>query len=81
MTQVIIKKWGNSPSVRLPVAVMSAANLSVDDAVEINVENGKVVITPVKEKSYSLDTLMAGVTDENIHHRIDFGRTVGKELI
>jgi antitoxin MazE len=31
MPHVTVKKWGNSPSVRLPVAVMREADLRVDD--------------------------------------------------
>ena len=58
MTQVIIKKWGNSPSVRLPSAIVKAASLNVDDVVELSVEDGAITIVPVKTKEYSLDALM-----------------------
>ncbi|MGJ0628217.1 AbrB/MazE/SpoVT family DNA-binding domain-containing protein [Xenorhabdus bovienii] len=78
---VTIKKWGNSPSVRLPVAIMQAASLNVDDTVDITVEDGRIVIIPVKAKEYSLDALLAGITQENIHEKMDFGSRVGKELI
>jgi antitoxin MazE len=44
--QVLIKKWGNSASVRIPAAVMAAASLSVDQAVEVREENGRIVIDP-----------------------------------
>ncbi|MCT8341863.1 MULTISPECIES: AbrB/MazE/SpoVT family DNA-binding domain-containing protein [Photorhabdus] len=81
MPQVTIKKWGNSPSVRLPIAVMKMASLSVDDTVNISVEDGKVVIVPVKAKEYNLDALLAGVKDENIHTEVDFGAPVGKEIL
>jgi antitoxin MazE len=70
MTQVIIKKWGNSLSVRLPSAIVKAASLNVDDVVELSVEDGAITIVPVKTKEYSLDALMAGVTNENIHEEI-----------
>ncbi|WP_414650996.1 AbrB/MazE/SpoVT family DNA-binding domain-containing protein [Escherichia coli] len=81
MTQVIIKKkWGNSLSVRLPSAIVKAASLNVDDVVELSVEDGAITIVPVKTKEYSLDALMAGVTNENIHE-ISFGAPVGKELL
>ncbi|HAY3030304.1 TPA: AbrB/MazE/SpoVT family DNA-binding domain-containing protein, partial [Escherichia coli] len=39
-TQVTVKKWGNSPSVRLPSAIVRAASLNVDDVVELSVEDG-----------------------------------------
>lgn len=81
MAQVIVKKWGNSPSVRLPVAIMQAASLNVDDTVDIAVENGRIVIVPVKAKEYSIETLLAGITPDNIHEKADFGAPVGKELL
>ncbi|MFB4687602.1 AbrB/MazE/SpoVT family DNA-binding domain-containing protein [Enterobacter hormaechei subsp. hoffmannii] len=81
MTQVIVKKWGNSPSVRLPAAIVRQASLSVDDVVELVVEDGRIVIMPVKTKEYSLDVLMSGITDDNLHSEISFGEPVGKELL
>lgn len=81
MTQVIVKKWGNSPSVRLPAAIVRQASLSVNDVVELVVEDGRIVIMPVKTKEYSLDALMSGITDDNLHSEISFGEPVGKELL
>ncbi|ELB3894099.1 MULTISPECIES: AbrB/MazE/SpoVT family DNA-binding domain-containing protein [Morganellaceae] len=81
MAQVTVKKWGNSPSVRLPVAIMQKAALRVDDTVEIAVEEGRIIITPVKAIEYSLDNLLAGITQENIHEKADFGARAGEELI
>lgn len=81
MIQVTVKKWGNSPSVRLPAAIVRQASLSVDDVVELVVEDGRIVIMPVKTKEYSLDALMAGITDDNLHPEISFGEPVGKELL
>ncbi|HBV4265989.1 TPA: AbrB/MazE/SpoVT family DNA-binding domain-containing protein [Klebsiella pneumoniae] len=81
MAQVTIKKWGNSPSVRLPAAIVQAASLNVDDVVELSVEDGRISIVPIKTKEYSLDALMAGVTNENIHEEFSFGPPVGKELL
>ncbi|HAX5209152.1 TPA: AbrB/MazE/SpoVT family DNA-binding domain-containing protein [Escherichia coli] len=81
MVQVVIKKWGNSPAVRLPGAVMKSAELHVNDVVNVSVEDGLVTIRPVTPKKYSLDDLLAGITPENIHERVDFGRPVGRELL
>jgi antitoxin MazE len=74
-----VKKWGNSASVRIPAAVMTAAKLRVDQAVNVREERGRIIIEPVREAAVDLDNLLAGITDENIHGEIDFGRPVGKE--
>ncbi|HAT1642333.1 TPA: AbrB/MazE/SpoVT family DNA-binding domain-containing protein [Raoultella ornithinolytica] len=81
MAQAIVKKWGNSPSVRLPVAVMKAASLNVDDTVDIEVEDGRIIIVPVRQKEYSLDALLAGISTDNVHDKADFGPAQGKELL
>ena len=47
--QVLVKKWGNSASVRIPAAVMEAAKLSVGQPVDIREEAGRVIIEPVRE--------------------------------
>ncbi|EKN6178785.1 AbrB/MazE/SpoVT family DNA-binding domain-containing protein [Yersinia enterocolitica] len=57
MVQVTIKIWGNSPSVRLPVAVMETVGLKIDDAVEIVAENGYIAIVPIRPKEVSLQYL------------------------
>lgn len=79
--QVLVKKWGNSASVRIPAAVMDAAKLSLDQSVDIREEAGRVIIEPIREPAYDLGDLLAAVTDENIHGEIDFGPAVGKELL
>jgi antitoxin MazE len=79
--QVLVKKWGNSASVRIPAAVMEAAKLSLDQPVDIREEGGRVIIEPIPEPAFSLADLLAAVSDENIHAEIDFGPPVGKERL
>ncbi len=63
----IIKKWGNSAALRLPSSVMELAQLTLGQAVNINVLNGKIVIEPIVSKKTRLDELLAGITPDNIH--------------
>ncbi len=77
---VTVKKWGNSASVRIPVAIMEAVNLSLDEVVDVHEEGGRIVIEPVRStKEYDLAQLLAGITPENLHAEIEFGPAVGKE--
>lgn len=80
MAVQVVKKWGNSPAVRLPAAVMEAAHLTLDQAVEVRAENGRVIIEPVAP-AYSLDELLAGIAPENRHAEADFGAPQGKEIL
>lgn len=79
--RVIVKKWGNSASVRIPAAIMAAARLRLDEAVDVREEGGRIVIEPVHPKEYDLDQLLAAITPENRHVEADFGAPVGKESL
>jgi len=78
--EVIVKKWGNSAAVRIPAAVMVAAHVALNQAVEVREEQGRIVIEPVRRKEYKLDELLGGITDKNLHPPIDTGAPVGKEV-
>lgn len=78
--RVVVKKWGNSASVRIPASVMAAARLSLDQPVEVREEEGRVVIEPVREATYDLAALVEGITDENRHDAVDFGPAKGHEV-
>jgi antitoxin MazE len=75
-----VKKWGNSASVRIPASVMEAASLTIDQAVDIREENGRVVIEPAPTPRHDLDALLAQMRPETFHDFIDFGPPVGKEI-
>jgi antitoxin MazE len=77
--KVLAKKWGNSASVRIPAAVMAAAALSLDQAVDVREEAGRIVIDPVGEEAFNLDDLVAGITDDNRHDAVDTGAPRGRE--
>lgn len=77
--RTVVKKWGNSASVRIPAAVMQAAHLDLDAAVDVREESGRIVIEPVQRKEYDLAELVKQITVENLHGEADFGRPVGKE--
>jgi antitoxin MazE len=77
--KVVVKKWGNSASVRIPASVMAAAALS-DQAVDVREEAGRIVIEPIREESFELDDLVAGITDENRHDPVSTGAPRGQEF-
>ena len=54
-----IKRWGNSLGVRLPAAVAREAKLHVDQRVQITVEQGRVVISPLGDAPLSLEQRLA----------------------
>jgi len=77
--RVTVKKWGNSASVRIPSPIMEAARVRLDQQVDVREERGRIIIEPVRAPALDLESLVAGITDENRHTEIDFGKPVGKE--
>lgn len=79
--RAIVKKWGNSASVRIPAVIMDAARVRLDQPVDIREERGRIIIEPVRAPALDIDVLIAGITDENRHAEIDFGEPVGNEIL
>ena len=77
--RMVVKKWGNSASVRIPAALMEAAGLRLDQPVEMREEAGRIVIEPIREQVYDLAVLVAGITDHNRHDAMEMGPPVGRE--
>lgn len=75
-----VRKWGNSAAVRIPASVMQATRLNLDEAVDVREEAGRIVIEPVRKKTYDLGELLKGITSKNQHEAIDLGPPMGKEV-
>jgi antitoxin MazE len=43
-------------------------------------EDGRIVITPIREPSYDLDTLVNGITKKNRHDAVETGPPMGREI-
>jgi len=75
-----VQKWGNSLALRIPIAVAKDIQLRRGSAVELAVEEGRIVVTPVKKKKSSLSDLLKHVTDGNRPGERDWGAPIGKEV-
>jgi antitoxin MazE len=75
-----VKKWGNSAAVRIPASVMQATHLVLDEVVDVREEAGRIVIEPVRQKTYELAKLLKGITPKNRHDAVDFGPAMGNEV-
>lgn len=77
--RAMVKKWGNSAAVRIPAAVLEAAQVQLDQPVDVREERGRIIIEALRPEGYDLATLVAGITDENRHDAVDMGAPVGQE--
>lgn len=80
-----IQKWGNSLAVRIPKAFAAQAKIRVGTALEISVEGGRIILTPqaspeAPRPKYTLEEMLEGITDDNIHEAVNWGAPVGKEI-
>jgi antitoxin MazE len=74
-----IQKWGNSLALRIPKSFAAEAHLEQDSLVELSLTDGKLVVAPVPDREVTLEQLLAGVTEQNLHQEVDMGPAVGKE--
>jgi antitoxin MazE len=79
--RVIVKKWGNSASVRIPAAIMQAAKLSLDTPVDVREENGRIIIEYDQTPEFLLDDMLRGITGENYHDPIETDGPLGLESL
>jgi antitoxin MazE len=74
-----IQKWGNSLAIRIPKNITKDTKVSEGSNIDIMIENGKIVLSPIK-KEYSLKELLKNITIENIHSEISTGDQTGGEI-
>ncbi len=78
--QTKIQKWGNSLALRIPKSFALNVNLKQNELVDISIDKGKIIIAPIIQKEYSLEELLKGVSENNLHTEFDTGAPAGKEI-
>lgn len=78
-----VSRWGHSLAVRIPARLARQVDLEEGSAVEMKVENSKLVIarTEAAPLRYDLAQLIAGIDKKNLHEEIDLGEAVGAEFL
>ena len=78
---VHLAKWGNSLAVRIPAAYAREIGVIESSQADLSVEDGKLVLKPIKRlPNFDLETLVAGITDENRHAEVSTGAALGDEF-
>lgn len=76
-----IQKWGNSLAIRLPKTFADQTGIENGSDVHLLVEEGKIVIIPIKEKELLLEDFLSRINEANIHKEISFGSAFGRESL
>jgi antitoxin MazE len=77
--RVSVQKWGNSLALRIPKAVAQESHIARGSVVDLRLRKGELVVKPLAQPVYSLDQLLAAVSDENLHGEVDTGTPTGRE--
>jgi antitoxin MazE len=75
-----VQKWGDSLALRIPATVAAAMRLEDNSPVEISLIKSQMIITPVSTTDWTLEELLAGITQENLYTEIETGRATGNEI-
>lgn len=78
--QTKVQKWGNSLALRIPKTFASDAQLENNSLVNISMTDGQIVIKPVKKSVWTLEELLSGINESNIHSEVDTGEVKGNEI-
>ena len=77
-----IQKWGNSQGLRLSKTLLADAAINVGDSVDVTVQDGALIITPVRRVrgGQSLHRLVRQIPRGYEVEVIDAGPPRGKEI-
>lgn len=74
-----IEKCGNSLGLRIPRALAAEARVEEGAIVDLSVENGRLLIRPLRIRKYSLKSLLRKVSSRNLHRKVSTTSLVGGE--
>lgn len=75
-----VQRWGNSLAVRIPKSFAAELQLDNNSEVDLSLVNGQLTVLPVATPLWTLDTLLAGITEANVHQDVSTGSAVGQEV-
>ncbi len=77
---VNLSKSGNSLAVRIPAGIASEASIAEGSQLSVAVEEGALHLVPQRHE-ISLEELISGITESNLHSEVDTGPPIGNEAL
>jgi antitoxin MazE len=74
-----VQKWGNSLALRIPKAYAEESSIAEGSEVNLRVQKGNLIVTPLHKKSYQLSELLKSVSAHNTHASVETGLSIGQE--
>jgi antitoxin MazE len=75
-----VQKWGNSLALRIPKAFADETQLHEGATVDFTLQDGNLVIIPVRKQTFTLEALLKDIQPDNQHEPIETGDAVGREI-
>ena len=75
-----VQKWGNSLAVRIPKTFAEEVGLTDNSPIEMRLVDGGLLLEPSATWAPSLDELLDGVDESNLHGEVDTGPPQGREV-
>lgn len=77
-----IQKWGNSQGVRLSKTLLADADMNVGDAVDVAVQDGALLVTPIRRVrgGHDLRDLVRRIPKDYKSRELDWGDPSGREV-
>jgi antitoxin MazE len=75
-----VQKWGNSLALRIPKSFANEVGLQRETSVEVSLNDGRLIVTPVSKPKPTLKQLLAQISKDNLHREVDTGTAVGNEV-
>jgi antitoxin MazE len=81
MPNQVVRKWGNSLGVRIPLKIAQELKLSEGAEVECFVADGSIVLKPTKRRrKYILKELVDAMPTYEDREETDLGPSIGEEV-
>ena len=75
-----LQKWGNSVGIRIPSNLLKSLNLKIDDVLELEQIENKIVISKSNKKTITLEKLFKEYNGKNLAKEFSWDVPQGKEI-
>jgi len=77
--QTRVQLWGNSLAMRIPKSFAIEVGLIDNTLVDIRLVDGQLIVKPIIQPEFTLEQLLAEVTEDNLHGEMGTGPAMGNE--
>lgn len=75
-----LQKWGNSVGIRIPSSIIKSLNLKINDVLELETEEKKIIITKSVKKTISLEEKFKAYNGKNLAKDFEWDEPQGREI-